>query len=135
MKLSDLFKRRILQRFEPDYIQPTTEGFQVPTPPRPKPQPSKLLRTLQGVAPKPPVYDYAHFELTELFKAIFHEARDGQIRMLVDCFDSDDKILVDELVEWKPWLRAQGIKIEFIDEPPVLSEDYYKYYVISWGEN
>ena len=117
MKLSDLFKRRIKRRFQPiDYIQP---------------QPPTLLSVIKSVSP----YDYAHFELTELFKAIIHEARDGQICMLVDCFDSDDKLLVDELVEWKPWLRAQGIKIEFIDEPPILSEDYYKYYVISWGEN
>lgn len=116
-----LFKRRIKRRYQPmGYIQP---------------QPPTLLRTLQGVAPKPPVYDYAHFELTELFKAMTKEAMDGQIAMIVDCFDSDDNTLVDELIEWKSWLRAQGIEIEFIDKPPFSSEDYYKYYIISWGEN
>lgn len=133
MKLSDLLKLRIKRRFQPiDYIQPTTEGFKVPTPPAfpPKPKPSKLLQELRDVMPEPPIHDYELFMDTSLFRAMLNQAQEGDIALAIDCESKFDEIILDEFGEWEVWLREQGIKTELYK-----GNDNEKVILLIWGEN
>lgn len=133
MKLFKRPKPRIERRFGPiDYIQPTIEGFKVPTPPPfpPKSKPSQLLQDLRGVMPEPPIQDYEHFMDTNLYDGMVKQSRRGENYLTIDCGSKLDEILLDEFGTWEAWIRDQGIKTELYK-----GCDDDKAILLYWGED